>query len=54
MLALTAALVDAYSALFVHSWDTYGVQHADGSYGSAHEPLHPARLVDHLLPRHTQ
>jgi CHC2 zinc finger len=53
MLALTAALVDAYSALFVHSWDSYAVQHADGSYGSAHEPLHPARLVDHLLGRYT-
>jgi CHC2 zinc finger len=53
MLALSAALVDAYAALFVHSWDVYAVQQADGSYWAAHAPLHPSRLVDHLLGRYT-
>ncbi len=53
MLPLTADLVEAYSALFVHCWDTYAVQQGDGSYWCAHEPLFPARLVDHLLGRYT-
>ena len=53
MLVLTADLVEAYSMLFVHSWDAYAVQQADGSYWCAHESLFPARLVDHLLWRYT-
>jgi CHC2 zinc finger len=53
MFALTAALVAAYGALFVHCWETYAVQHVDGSYGCAHEPLHSARVVAHLLGRYT-
>jgi CHC2 zinc finger len=53
MLPLTANLVEAYSALFVHSWEIYAVQQGDGSYWCAHESLFPARLVDHLLGRYT-
>src|SRR5450755_17681 len=53
MFPLTADLVEAYSALFIHSWETYAVQQGDGSYWCAHESLFPARLVDHLLGRYT-
>ena len=53
MYALTAEVVQAYASLFVHCWDSYAVQQADGSYRHARGPLTWEHLAAHLMGRYT-
>ncbi|MBO0784162.1 MAG: hypothetical protein J2P37_35595 [Ktedonobacteraceae bacterium] len=53
MYALSADLVQAYCSLFVHCWDTYAVQHLDGSYARSRARLSPALIIGHLQGRFT-
>lgn len=53
MYAVTAQLVRSYAGWFVHGWDYYAVQQADGSYRPSYSPLSLSRLADHLLGRYT-
>jgi hypothetical protein len=53
MFAITQEVLQAYASLFVHCWDSYAVQQADGSYRHVLGPLTGERLVAHLLGRYT-
>ena len=53
MYAITAEVVQAYASLFVHVWDSYAVQQADGSYRHARGPLTWEHLAAHLMGRYT-
>lgn len=53
MYAITAELVRGYASWFVHCWEYYAVQQADGSYRPSSSPLSLSRLADHLLGRYT-
>jgi hypothetical protein len=53
MYGITADVVEQYSSLFVHCWESYAVQQADGSYRRARETLSLQRIADHLLGRYT-
>lgn len=53
MYALTTEVVQAYASLFVHGWDSYAVQQADGSYRHARGPLTFQHLAAHLMGRYT-
>jgi hypothetical protein len=53
MYGITAELVRGYAGWFVHCWDYYAVQQADGSYRPSSARLSLSRLADHLLGRYT-
>src|SRR5579875_3840514 len=53
MYGITAEVVRGYASWFVHVWDYYAVQQADGSYRPSYTRLSLARLADHLLGRYT-
>ncbi len=53
MYAITQEVVQAYASLFVHCWDAYAVQQADGSYRHARGLLTLERLAAHLMGRYT-
>lgn len=53
MYAVTVEVLEHYASLFVHCWDSYAVQQADGSYRRSYQRLSWSRLADHLMGRYT-
>jgi hypothetical protein len=53
MYGITAEVVRGYACWFVHTWDYYAVQQADGSYRPSSSRLSLSRLADHLRGRYT-
>src|SRR6202051_4019874 len=53
MYGVTREVVQAYASLFIHSWDAFAVQQADGSYRRASGPLSWEQLAAHLMGRYT-